>query len=464
MKKALVLFLFTITIVMGTSFSYSYPSPVASETNDTYRGAEYCRSCHADVYEGWEETSHASAVMLIQNASGNFYSIGATANMAGEPTRIYDEASFAASCRNCHVTGGNNFDPLGSAQTWPEKDTDPGKFLNIQCEVCHGAYQPHGPTNPAMLVNYSAALCELCHTGTHDFSHSQSAHAESLPDLLGSGHAGDNCLHCMSTQGFIGLDVTLDTPDLESVSCVACHNPHSGEHESQLRYEESTELCGQCHTGSHQPQAEFFEDSPHLKAGLECTSCHGQGTQFAHGHESDVVNHTWGIYGMYYPYNQTMDEEPIVCSTCHNQGWATSQLGVIQALTTDLIANITHVIEDTEAAIVIANETGGVDKTRIDLAYSKLEEAKSNLHLAENDGSEGLHDPEGTFRILGEAALLGSESKSLALEALREAETGRIEAELQAQVSSMQNIALGGTIGALIVGLLVGILVQRSRK
>ncbi len=133
-------------------------------------------------------------------------------------------------------------------------------------------------------------------------------------------------------------------------------------------------------------------------------------------------------------------------------------------MTIDLIANITHIIEDTEAAIVIANETGGVDKARIDLAYSKLEEAKSNLHLAEYDGSEGFHDPEGTFRILGEAALLGSESKSLALEALREAETGRIEAELQAQVSNMQNIALGGTIGALIVGLLVGILVQRSRK
>ncbi len=460
MKKPIVLFLLTVIVLVGTSLSSPNALLVASQTNGTFRGAEFCGNCHVDTYEGWDETAHAHAVMLIQNASGNFYSIGATSNLAGTPSRIYDEDTFRARCRNCHVTGGNDFDPLGIDQVWPEMDTDPAKFLNVQCEVCHGAYEPHDSANPTMAVDYSSALCEQCHTGSHDFSHSQSAHAQSLLDLLDSGHPRDSCLHCMSTQGFIGLSVTLDTIDLEGISCVACHDPHVHEYESQLRYEDATSLCTQCHTGSHHPQGEFFEDSPHLRAGLECTSCHGQGTHFAHGHESSVINHTWGIYGMYYPYNQTVSEEPIVCSTCHTQDWATLQLGVIQSLTTDLIDTITPLIEEAKAAIIIANETTGIDVTKINLANEKVEEAESALHYVEYDASGGLHNPEETYRLLSDAAIRVGESKSIALEALSEAETSNLEA----QVSSAQNMAMGGIIGALIAGLVIGIVVQRFRK
>jgi hypothetical protein len=45
------------------------------------------------------------------------------------------------------------------------------------------------------------------------------------------------------------------------------------------------------------------------------------------------MNHTFGIYGMFYPYNQTAGEEPVVCGSCHSQEGATNQLGVIQTLT-----------------------------------------------------------------------------------------------------------------------------------
>nr|NIQ07188.1 hypothetical protein [Candidatus Korarchaeota archaeon] len=270
--KCLTLLLFFLTIIMGISISFSGgPLTANSSSSPSYVGAEECGTCHAEEYEGWNQTNHAWAVRLIQNASGNFYSVGSTSNRAGTPTRIYDEASFMAGCRDCHVTGGNDFDPLGANQTWPERQTDPAKFLNIQCEVCHGAGMDQPWGEASMIINYSAALCELCHQpgSSHDNSYWKSAHAESLADLLASDHAADYCLSCMSTQGALGLDVSLNTTNLESVSCVACHDPHSHTYEAQLRYQDSIELCGQCHS-----QAELFENSAHSKAGLECTSCH----------------------------------------------------------------------------------------------------------------------------------------------------------------------------------------------
>ncbi len=138
--KKTQLFLFLLVVFLGISLSFSRYKTSAVPGNPEYVGAEQCGSCHVDEYEGWNQTNHAYAVRLIQNASGNFYSVGSTSNREGTPTRIYNETRFRESCRNCHVTGGNDFDPLGAAnQTWPERDTDPAKFLNIQCEVCHGA-------------------------------------------------------------------------------------------------------------------------------------------------------------------------------------------------------------------------------------------------------------------------------------------------------------------------------------
>ncbi len=449
------LLLFSLILILGISLSLSKAPPVAHSSNSSsYVGAEQCGSCHFDIYEGWNQTNHAYAARLIQNASGNFYSIGSTSNRAGTPSRVYNETSFMAGCRNCHVTGGNNFDPQGAAnQTWPNWDTDPAEFLNIQCEVCHGAYQPHGSTNPAMILNYSAALCELCHQpgSSHDNSYWQSAHAQSLADLLASDHAADSCLSCMSTQGALGLTVTLSTTDLASVSCAACHDPHSHEYDAQLRYEESTELCGQCHS-----QAELFEDSAHSKAGLECTSCHGQGTHLSHGHESAVLNHTWGIYGMHYPYNQTIAEEPIVCSTCHTQSWATSQLAVIQGLTTESITNATEAIEDAKATITIANQTSGVNQTKVDGAMTMVETAEDYISDLERDSSRGFHNPEEASRILIYATRLANAAKATALQAQQEATQSSFDVT-SSELSTLKGTTLYLYLGAgLLVGFAVG--------
>ena len=452
--KSLLLFsvvvIVAIIIIISARATFSKAAPGSqtlatsvTSASPAYVGAEQCGNCHTSIYAGWNQTNHAHAIMLIQNASGNFYSIGASSNLNGTPSRVYNETGFRNSCRNCHVTGGNNWDPInegltGANRTWPEMATDPAKFLNIQCEACHGAYQSHGSTNRAMIVNYTAALCEQCHSpGTsHDFSYWQSAHTNSLTVLMNSSHALDSCLSCMSAQGSLGIPVTLNTTNLASVSCVTCHDVHSRAHEGQLRYEESTELCGQCHS-----QAEVFEDGAHSRAGLECTSCHGQGTFLSHGEESPVMNHTWRVYGMHYPYNQTRGEEPIVCSNCHTQEWATTQLGVIQELTEELVANVTQGIDNAKAAITLANQTAGVNKTIVGEAARNIETAEDILGSMERDGSKGFHNPEQTYAELSEASRLASGAEITALSAKAEALGQNVTqiASLQAQILSLQN-------------------------
>lgn len=155
---------------------------------------------------------------------------------------------------------------------------------------------------------------------------------------------------------------------------------------------------------------------------------------------------------MYYPYNQTRGEEPIVCSNCHTQEWATTQLGVIQDLTTELMNNVTQVITNAKATIIDANQTSGVDPAKITSASTTVNAAQSTIDIIGNDKSMGFHNPEKTFSMLGDAARLAGEAQMTALTAKAEAlgenltsvQNERLALQtqissLQAQVSSLQN-------------------------
>lgn len=138
---------------------------------------------------------------------------------------------------------------------------------------------------------------------------------------------------------------------------------------------------------------------------------------------------------MFYPYNQTL--QPVVCSDCHTQEWATSQLGVIQSLTDELAANATSTIDRARAAITVANQTSGVDKTKLTSASGMIETAESILDSIDRDASKGFHNPEQTYAFLGEAARLASEAQSTALEARANALNTQ-STDLQTQVSNLQ--------------------------
>jgi predicted CXXCH cytochrome family protein len=262
----------------------------------------------------------------------------------------------------------------------------------------------------------------------------------------------------MSTQGYLGINATLETPGLAPASCVACHDPHDATNDYQLRESSQTEMCAQCHDAPprHLNYALFIE-GPHEKAGLECTSCHGQGTRLRRGSVSDWFNHTFGIYETYYPYNQT---DPTVCSSCHDQTWATTQLDIIQGTVGELVANVSKAIVSAQSAITMANQTSGIDSTKVDQARTQLADAESWVTYVERDGSGGLHNPEQTYQVLGEAWRLANEVEALMRDAQQQALTGDLS-NLADQLAISQTLLYAGAFGAIIAGIVIGMIVGR---
>jgi predicted CXXCH cytochrome family protein len=460
------------TLIMGVSTNLPGIPSVSSQNGvfDEYVGAEVCGLCHSIEYASWNQSYHNNAG-LINITDGTHWYWMSPPWLHNGSTRIYNDAQFAR-CGACHATGYDS-----DTDTWPGSDSlDPeeaGAFLGVQCEVCHGPGAEHigaptGQKKDTIIVDYTGSVCSSCHgSGSHiqynDFV--ISPHNETL-----SAASRDSCMSCHSTQGYLAsqgildLEITMETEGLASISCVVCHSPHEAANMTQLRYEGITELCGQCHTGTtHAPQYDVYIEGPHEKAGVECTQCHGEGTQLAHGHISETFNHTFAIYNTYYPYNQT---DPVTCTKCHDQTWATTQLGVIQETTENIIINVTEAIHEADAAIASASGVSGVDQAKLDEATELFEKAEGLIETVEADSSSGLHNPEGSFEKLSEALGLAGEASNIANKAVQEVTSSQLSSA-QEELSTVQgNLnttetymylgAIGGIIGGLILGMLVG--------
>ena len=406
----------TYILLLCTLIALTLCINYASAAETEYKGAEFCGNCHPDAYDAWTETGHANAVILEE---GSYL-------VHGERDQG-DLASFKDSCADCHVLGWD-----GETKTFAFSETDPEKGLGIQCESCHGPYQPHSSDNPAMTLDYNADVCADCHTQPAD--HALSGHSTSMQDLGTSDHASDSCLHCMSTQGFIGLEVSLTDSDLSSLSCVACHDPHSDENAMQLRAETPDDLCGECHTGHH-PQSDLFVDSAHEMAGVECVDCHGSGERFAHGSVGEWFNHSFAIYNTFYPYNQS---EPMVCGNCHELEWATERLDYIETMTEDHINNAQAVVEKAISTIEEVNATEGVDSTKVAAAMDKVSEAQGLINSVVLDASGSLHNTEKAYSMLSDAVTLAGEAESEALDAMSTTLSDNVQS-LTSQVSSLES-------------------------
>jgi predicted CXXCH cytochrome family protein len=391
-------YLLLLCALIATMMTVSFVS-----AEDEYKGAEYCGMCHAAEYEGWLETSHANAAGMT--AEGTFWVAD-----PDDPARNQgDLAAWKDGCAECHVL---NWD--AEAKTFAFSETEPEKGLNIQCENCHGAYVPHSADNPAMDLDYTHESCVECHSGRQVEDHLNSRHSQTYEDLQTSDHAGDGCLHCMTTQGAIGGagSVAMDTEGLVSLSCVACHDMHSEENPNQLRAETADDLCAKCHVGSHHPQSEeaVYPSGPHDKADVECVECHGLGEHFAHGHVSAWFNHTFWIYDTYWPYNDT---RPMTCSKCHDIDWATEQLEVIEHTTETMTHAAEEIIESAYAVI----EAAGLSESEAAEYTLAVDTAADTVHYWMADASGGLHNPEGTFAAISAAAHDANEAAVEALEA-----------------------------------------------
>lgn len=183
-----------------------------------------------------------------------------------------DEEKVPFDCAVCHTTGyapqGHQENMDGIVGTWD--------FEGVQCEVCHGPGSRHAedPRGVRMVLDRSSQLCGECHTrgaradiaardGFED-------HNQQFSDLYNSKHF--------------------------ALSCVTCHDPHSGTvfvDEENNPNQGINQVCQNCHWPElHQNHERHFK--------VTCIDCHmppmalsavGDLTRF----KADIRSHQFSI-------------------------------------------------------------------------------------------------------------------------------------------------------------------------
>jgi len=99
-----------------------------------YLGAEKCKECHLPQYENWQQTFHADAYATLQK----------------------EENNYSVECLPCHTTG------YGEPGGFDVSQGTESRFLNVQCESCHGPGSNHSEKN-GVLRNTGEKGCVICH-------------------------------------------------------------------------------------------------------------------------------------------------------------------------------------------------------------------------------------------------------------------------------------------------------------
>ena len=188
-------------------------------------------------------------------------------------------------------------------------------------------------TEDARLASFT--VCGNCHIGSQS-EWEGTAHSHAWETLASSGGSQALCEGCHSVnergnamEGDAGWTATADSR-YEDVQCESCHGPGAG-HVSNPEASQPfasiavgtslTNGCGECHSGSHHPFVDEWEQSRHGLAGNasirdreECASCHeGRGALVAFGLDVDYIEKDAG------------QSQPIVCAVCHDPHNATNE-------------------------------------------------------------------------------------------------------------------------------------------
>ncbi len=238
-----------------------------------------CAVCHAGQAESWAETGHAS-IFTRQIDTGDHY---------GEHclpchTVGYDKAAENGGFDDVAVEVGWTFPEEMKPGNWDAVPSKLKQLANIQCENCHGPGSEHNGRPEGTATTLNADNCGYCHDEPWRHIKSEQWEASSHADEtsraftypIGEGH--ERCVSCHSGEAFVDWAKGKEEVRLgfQTVTCAVCHDPHSAEHEAQLRVVDevtlpdgtevsdagASALCMNCHNGRVGPD-EVAQDEPH---------------------------------------------------------------------------------------------------------------------------------------------------------------------------------------------------------
>jgi len=243
----------------------------ASSDASDYVGAETCKTCHADIYNGWAKTAHFQTMLDTKGGPSHQGCEGChgpgAAHVAGggDKTKIFvftehSPTEINARCLTCHASGPTHLDSANSFHRQNE----------VSCIDCHSPH--HAATKESLLIKAQPALCYSCHLQQKSqfnmpFHHRVNEGLIQCTDchqphgtagvwesdhLVRQVRTSDNgdavCFKChKDKQGpfvFPHCSVKLE-------GCATCHIPHGGANVHMLKYSNVNMLCLQCHTAAH---------------------------------------------------------------------------------------------------------------------------------------------------------------------------------------------------------------------
>lgn len=259
--------------------------PSASE----YAGAETCKTCHEDIYNGWEKSPHWQQTYkeggIAKHGCEDCHGPGsAHVDAGGDVTKIFRFKDASTQeinnhCLTCHVGGPQHMNTINSEHT----------KNGVSCIACHSPH--HGKDSDFLLVKAQPELCFSCHLqqkaqfdmpfrhrvneGLIQCTDCHNPHGTVKPKQVRTSSTQDAiCFQCHTDkQGpfvFEHQPVKID-------GCESCHLVHGGPNPHMLKLSNVNLLCLQCHTDSSfsgapgapsfHNQASFFQS---------CVLCHSQ--------------------------------------------------------------------------------------------------------------------------------------------------------------------------------------------
>jgi len=273
------------------------PQPEPEPT--VFAGSSRCAECHSEIHALWKASHHHLAETadtigvaplqqrLVKVERGRIQ----VSQEAWDPAKkeyfdVFDDGrqegewghwtgrgmTWNSMCAACHNTGlTKGYNPLADAY-----DTQRAE-RGVGCESCHGKGSAHVDGGPALTRDPGVDTCGSCHARraslTEDFAPGDAFldhYAPALPDLSDVFWADGQ----VRDEDFEFASFLSSKMYSEGVTCVDCHDPHSGELKR-----DGDALCLSC----HETQETFTAHDNHVGA-VSCVDCHMPTTVYMQRH------------------------------------------------------------------------------------------------------------------------------------------------------------------------------------